>query len=235
MKKPKKLIARIPVVGHFYARPRLALGALCGVLIFLAVRGAMPCSTALLTAWDGGVLFYMILAGCMMAQAGGADIRRQAAAQGDSGTSVLVTSVLAGVATLGAIIVELGAAKQLQGWAQGQHVGLAALTVILSWIFVQTMFAIHYAHAYYADNGHGADKGGLHFPGGQKGTDEDPYVPDYGDFMYFSFVIGAAAQTADVSVCDQSLRRLAGLHCVIAFFFNTTILALTVNIGASLF
>ena len=68
---------------------------------------------------------------------------------------------------------------------------------------------------------------GLEFPG------HEP--PDYWDFVYYSFIIGTACATADVNVTSKNMRRITTLHCVVAFFFNTTILALTVNIGAGFF
>jgi uncharacterized membrane protein len=84
------------------------------------------------------------------------------------------------------------------------------------------MFAVHYAHEFYA-----GPEEGLEFPG------HEP--PDYWDFMYYSFIIGTACATADVNVTDRRMRRITTLHCIVAFFFNTTILALMVNIGAGFF
>jgi uncharacterized membrane protein len=68
---------------------------------------------------------------------------------------------------------------------------------------------------------------GLEFP-------DENLETDYWDFIYFSFIIGTAAQTADINITSKTFRRLVTLHCVIVFFFNMTILALTVKIGASL-
>jgi uncharacterized membrane protein len=87
------------------------------------------------------------------------------------------------------------------------------------------MFALHYAHDYYARVIRG-EPGGLAFPGGE--------APDYGDFLYFACVIGTSAQTADVGFTCRQMRRTGLVHCVLAFFFNTTLLALTINIASSL-
>jgi uncharacterized membrane protein len=93
-------------------------------------------------------------------------------------------------------------------------------TILLSWSFIHTIFSIHYAQEYY---GEGRDKeiGGLKFP-----RDNEP---DYWDFLYFSLVIGMTSQVSDVAVTSRFLRRLVALHGVLSFFFNLTILALTVN------
>jgi uncharacterized membrane protein len=67
---------------------------------------------------------------------------------------------------------------------------------------------------------------GLQFPG-----DEDP---DYGDFFYAAAIVGTSGQTADVSYVSKPMRRIGSLHCILAYFFNTTVLALLINIAASL-
>jgi uncharacterized membrane protein len=131
----------------------------------------------------------------------------------------------AAVASLAAIGLELVGARSAPPREQSLHLALAGLTIVLSWCFVHTGFALHYAHEYYVDR-HRGHPPCLQFPGGSR--------PDYVDFLYFSFVIGTTSQTADVSIASPSMRRLALLHGVIAFVFNTTLLALTVNIAASL-
>jgi uncharacterized membrane protein len=127
---------------------------------------------------------------------------------------------------LGAIVAELAVAKDTHGTLRYAHIALAALTILSSWAFTQVMFALHYAHDYYAAELRG-NVGGLLFPGG--------HAPDYGDFLYFSCVIGTSGQTADVSFTSRTMRRTGLVHCVLAFFFNTTLIALTINIASGLF
>jgi uncharacterized membrane protein len=115
--------------------------------------------------------------------------------------------------------------KNMQGGLKYAHIALAALTIVSSWAFTHLMFALHYAHDYYVARAKGLP-GGLDFPGES--------APDYGDFVYFSFVIGTSGQTADVSFTSKSMRRIGLVHCVLAFAFNTTVLALTINIAAGL-
>ena len=138
---------------------------------------------------------------------------------------VLTLVVLAAIVSLGAIVAELGAAHDLSGPDRYIHMGLAILTILSTWFFTQVMFALHYAHDYYV-NIVGGKPGGLDFPGTQQ--------PGYTDFLYFSFIIGTSAQTADVSITTTSLRRTNLVHCVLAFFFNTTLVALTINIASGL-
>ena len=139
---------------------------------------------------------------------------------------ILGLAAITALISLGGTMTEMAAAKAVgphDGW---RHLVLAGLTVLLSWTFAHTIFAIHYAHEYFA--GPEDDlAGGLEFPGTES--------PDYWDFLYYSFVIGTASATADVNVTSRTMCRITTLHCVFAFFFNTTILALTVNVGAGFF
>jgi len=90
------------------------------------------------------------------------------------------------------------------------------------------VFAIHYAHVYYlTEEGSPQHRGGLDFP-----ADD---APDYWDFLYFALVLGATSQTADVNIQSKEIRRIAAAHGVIAFAFNTAILATMINLAAGLF
>jgi len=153
-------------------------------------------------------------------------MRHRAQLQDDGKYAILGLTVIAAIASLVAIACELSVVKDLHGWTRGAHIGLAGITVLSSWSFIQIMFTLHYAHDYYLAACHG-HKPGLQFP-------DDP-DPDYGDFFYFAAVIGTSGQTADVSFVTKPMRRIGALHCVLAYLFNTVVLALLINIGASLF
>jgi len=105
------------------------------------------------------------------------------------------------------------------------HVLLALSTVVCSWTLLPTLFTLNYASLYFTQPG-----GGLRFPDDHAGG-----PPDYADFAYFAFTIAVASQTADVSITTRPMRRLALAQSLLSFLFNTTILALMINITASLF
>jgi uncharacterized membrane protein len=203
------------------ARPRLFLSALLGIAVtgLLSILTAWKMPTRLVIGWDVGIGLYLILAAEMMARSDVRHIRRRAAVQDDSRLVMLVLTATAGVASLAAIVAELGTT---QGTARSPaQLAIAMVTILLSWTFIHSMFALHYAHEYYADR-----KGtGMAFPG-----DEDP---DYWDFVYFSVVIGMTSQVSDVAVTSKSIRNTVAAHGVVSFFFNVTLLALMVNIAAS--
>ena len=168
---------------------------------------------------------YLSLAAVMWQRSDMAHIQRRALLQHEGRFMVLTLVVLSSVAVLVAIVTQLGNAKSMQGLERTFHIGLAGLTVLSSWLFTQALFAQHYAHEFYVNRMH-AQRDVLNFPG----TPD----PAYGDFFYFACVIGTSGQTADVSFTDSKLRRIGTLHCVLAFLFNTTMLALTINVAASL-
>jgi uncharacterized membrane protein len=208
------------------AQPRFFTAVLVGALVWsLFARGLRP-STRLLVAWDCATGLYLMMALVMMARSNIDRIRYRAALQDEEQLVILVLTIITALISLGGIVAEMATAKAMQGHDEWQHVALSGLTVLLSWTFTHTMFAIHYAHEYYAGPENELAEG-LDFPGNEP--------PDYWDFVYYAFIIGTACATADVDITSKRMRRLTALHCVVAFFFNTTVLALTVNIGAGFF
>lgn len=209
------------------AHPRLLAACAAGVatMAALPVHWAPSVVTRTLVAWNAGVVLYLVLALWMMARSNPVHIRRRASLEDEGRWVVLILVSLAALASLVAIALQLGVARQLPGILRLRHVGLAAFTVLTSWAFMQLIFALHYAHEYYAPRGHHS-AGGLDFPGAE--------APDYFDFAYTACIIGTSAQTADVSFTSRTMRRTGLLHCVLAYFFNTTVLALAINIAAGL-
>ncbi|MDQ6629135.1 MAG: DUF1345 domain-containing protein [Pseudomonadota bacterium] len=210
------------------ARPRLCVAALVFLVVglFLPEALAVQPVTRWLVAWNAGAGLYVLLAAIMMSRSSSHRMRHRAQLQDDGAMVILALVVVATVASLAAIGGELAVVKEMHGFAKAKHVALAGVTVLTSWAFIQVMFTLHYAHDYYAAACHGKPPG-LQFP------DDDE--PDYGDFFYFAAVIGTSGQTADVSFVSKPLRRIGSLHCILAYLFNTTVLALLINIGASMF
>jgi uncharacterized membrane protein len=153
-------------------------------------------------------------------------LRQNSIEQSEGAGVVLALAIVAAIASVVAIIVELSGAKEANGHHAWQHVLFALATVAGGWLFLPTLFAMTYASLFY-----GAEHAsGLVFP-----SKDVTFKPDYADFLYFSFTIAVASQTADVSISTRAMRRLVLLQAVLSFVFNTTILAFTINIAASLF
>jgi uncharacterized membrane protein len=201
-------------------RPRLfislGIGALVTVVLMLFTDWRM--ATRLLVGWDIYVGLYLALVAHLMSGAEIERIRARAAVEDEGQFAILVLTVVAALASLGAIFSELGTGTG----RRPAHIVVAALTILLSWAFIHTIFALHYAHEFYDED----IGGGLAFPGGET-------EPDYWDFVYFSFVIGMTSQVSDVGVTHKEIRRTVAAHGVVSFVFNAALLALTVNIAAS--
>lgn len=205
------------------AQPRLffSLGVFVAIAGILSAVTNWRLSPRLLVGWDIGIGLYLVLAFHMMTGSDVHSIRRRAGGQDEGKFAMLVLTVLAALASLAAIVAELS--STLQGGArQPTQLVLAITTIVLSWAFIHTIFALHYAHEFYDEEG----GGGLAFPG----PDEER---DYWDFMYFSFVIGMTSQVSDVGVTCKPIRRTVAAHAVVSFVFNVALLALAVNIAAS--
>ena len=215
------------VSGVVKAHPRLFLAIAFAVLVAVLLpdhwitRGI----TRWILAWNAGVWLYLFLAGWMVAHSGDVDIRRRARGQDEGARVILLLVVVSAFTSLGAIVAELSVAHGETGPLRIAHIVLAVATLLASWTFTQLMFALHYAHQYYGDVAQGR-AGGLLFPGTE--------VPDYLDFLYFSAVIGTSGQTADVSLSSPAMRRLGLIHCVLAYLFNTSLIALLINVASSL-
>ena len=212
----------------FSTRPRLASCILIGVLttFFLPTSIAQQQITRIIIGWNVGAILYLLLAARMMFWSSHERMRSRALQQDEGRMIILTLVVIAAFMSIGAIVAELAVVKEMHGTLRYAHIGLTVMTILSSWAFTQLMFALHYAHDYYAAEARG-NLGGLEFPG--------RHAPDYGDFLYFSCVIGTSGQTADVSFTCRFMRRIGTVHCVLAFFFNTTLLALTINIASGLF
>ena len=220
-------------LGPLGSRPRLASAIAIGLVAALLLAVApfpLAASTRAVLAWDLGCAAFIALVLLEFRNRNAPYIRGVAASQ-DEGQGLIMTLVLVtAAASLGAVAAELSAAKDAHGLEKSVMVGLAFSTVALSWFVVQVIFALHYAHEYYApdhdDDPSTNEQGGLQFPGGA--------MPDYWDFLHFAVVIGVASQTADVAFTSKAMRRIGTVHSLVAFTFNTVILALTINLLAGL-
>ena len=216
------------IVRQVQARPRLFISIVAALAIGIGLPSEIASHTVTrwLIAWNSGAVLYVALAAIMMTRSSSQQMRYRAQIQDDGQLAILILASLAAVASLAALAGEVAVSKDSHGLLRAAHIALGGCTVLASWAFIQVMFALHYAHDYYAATCHGR-AAGLRFP------DDD--APDYGDFFYFAAIIGTSGQTADVSFVTKPMRRIGSLHCILAYLFNTTVLALLINIAASLF
>ena len=225
--------ARIPAprAPFWKRRPRLIIATWVMIgAYFLMPPHWVPVQTHLVIAFDAGAVVFLAAIWAMMGRATPLTIRRRARIEDEGRYFILIATLCVASAVLIAIAFELHGIKDLGPMAAGIRVVIAALTILLSWFFMNTIFAEHYAHEYYVDGPGPGPKPeparGLMFPGCK--------TPDYWDFLYFSFVIGMTFQVSDVQIESSRLRRIGLAHGILAFFFNVVIVALTINILAGL-
>lgn len=211
-----------PLLHHLSAHLRLALAFAAGAAVAVACPGEIgPVSRALL-GWSVGTWLYLAIVAWRMEHADQAHMRRVAEAQAESIAIVLLLVIAGAVASLAGTARLLAVAREAGAGQAAGHVALALVTVVGSWLLVPTLFSLAYAARQFED-------GGLVFP------DDHAVELHYTDFLYVAFTIAVASQTSDVAVTGTHMRRLVLLQSVLAFAFNTAVLAFTINLAAQMF
>jgi uncharacterized membrane protein len=224
-----KWTTRIPQID---AHHRAIAAVVAAVITFFAVRTAgerIHLPAQIIISWNAFAWTALALAWWEICVSEPAVVIRTAKLQDSSRLLIFLFVIVAAFASLFAVGVLLGGAKNVSGTRLTLQLVLAATTVMSSWTLIHTLFGLRYAHLYYTLAGSDdveCDGTGLQFP------NEDR--PDYLDFAYFSFVIGMTCQVSDVQITERPIRRLALLHGVLAFVYNTVILALSINIASGL-
>jgi uncharacterized membrane protein len=209
------------------ARHRLVVGLAAAAVTFFSLRGELRLSTDAVASWDTFAFCILILAWLMILKTPQIDLRARAQAQDVSHFVIFIVVVIAASVALFAVGFLLGTSKSAMPTHLAVHLILTLSTVIFSWAIVHTVFGLRYAHLFYGDGDEPTrHAGGLIFPGDRP--------PDYFDFAYYAFVVGMTCQVSDVQIASRRMRRLTLLHSVLAFGFNTIILALLINTVSSL-
>ncbi|HWA78747.1 MAG TPA: DUF1345 domain-containing protein [Acetobacteraceae bacterium] len=209
------------------ARPFLLGGTAAGIVAwFLLPRSLAPLTRAVL-GWDIGVLLFLAASAARFATADPAQMPAHAAEQEEGEWTIFALTVSGVAFSFAAIVGEFSAIGPAGKGATPFRLALLVVTLLASWLMTHVTFAYRYAHEYYATSVSRTEvDAGLQFP--------DESLPDYWDFLYFSLVLGMTFQVSDVQITSRKLRRLATVHGVLSFLFNTVILALSVNLAAGL-
>jgi uncharacterized membrane protein len=221
---PARPAARRKLWPGSLARPRLLIAVVLGIAVSLLVPAPLRLAMRAVIGWDAGILCYLVLILVMAARATPQSMRRRALREDATRWAFLTLMACAAWFSMFALLGILHEARGDGGHLAVELALLAGATIILSWLLAHIAFAVHYAHDYYADR-EAKRPAGLIFPG-------KPDAPDYWDFLYFSLVVGMTCQVSDVQVATRFWRRLVLAHGVLAFLFNTVVLALSINILA---
>jgi uncharacterized membrane protein len=204
-----------------FNRPLLLVAIAFGVALYFALVPWIPRPIArALIGWDGGILVLLVLTYAFIVRPGGPETERRIIELHGKGNRILAFAVLVSIASLAGLMSEATGKEAHQ--ASIFAIALAVATIVLSWVLIQLVFALRYAHEYFSNRKAGESDGGLNFV--------ESGEPDFWDFVHFSVVLGAAAQTADIVFTKRQMRRIGTLHTIVAFGFNTAILATLINV-----
>jgi uncharacterized membrane protein len=211
------------MISSFLQHIKLLTSIVAGVVLFFILPVHLSVMARVLVSWNGGAVLFMVWVFVWMSGCSAEQLYMRYKEEDETAALILVVVTCAALLSLVAIVLLLSTVKQVAGTERALHIGLAALTVVSSWLLVPTMFTLHYADAFYSASD---DDRPLFFTQTRR--------PVFGDFAYFSFTIAAACQTADVSTANTAIRRTVLAHSLIAFVFNASILGFAVNISAGL-
>jgi len=169
-----------------------------------------------MAAFDLSAIVFLVAAATLLRH-GVASRMRAAAEANDANRPMLL-----GFTATTTLVILVAVAGELERRSDPRSLALVVATLVLAWLFSNTVYALHYAHVFYLADEHGKDSGGLDFPGCD--------TPDYWDFLYFSFTLGMTFQTSDVTVRARGVRRVVLGHSLAAFVFNLGVLAFTINV-----
>jgi len=220
-----------PPIRASQYRWRILAAAICGVVsAALSHTLHAPFGLSSLVGWNAACLVYLLLTSWLLLRDDEATVRSRAAVE-DERSAVITALILAAVAaSLAATLLALHESKAVAAHVPNAYawpIALSVSTLVLSWLVIQTVFTLRYAHRYFGDfDKDGNINGGVEFPGDQP--------RDYRDFIYMAVCIGCTSQVSDFNITNTRFRSLVTVHALVAFSFNVTVLALGINMVASL-
>ncbi|PSL31364.1 DUF1345 domain-containing protein [Dyadobacter jiangsuensis] len=222
----------ITFINRLDAHHKLGIALLVGSLAVVLTSSVVEKPVNWMIGWLAYGAVHLGLAWVTILSSHPAEVRREVDGQDSSRVVIFLFVVVASFVSLFAILYLLYAAGKTASWSElTLHFVLSFSCIVCSWILVHTIFTLRYAHLYYRTSkderdGKKQQKKGLDFPGDTE--------PDYLDFTYFSFVIGMTFQVSDVTISSREIRRLALVHALLSFVFNTLLVALTINVVSGL-
>jgi uncharacterized membrane protein len=206
-----------------HPHPLLLIAVMLGVGSGFLLPDQWRSVTQVLVAWNIMVWSYLLLMGWLMLRANHTRMLRVASQEDEHGETILAMFSIATVASLVAIVLELSTPELKTGFHLFNYL-LTGATILGSWFFTGVLFTFHYSRMYYLSR---TNIRPLKFP-------DDEQHPDYWDFLYFSFTIAVAVQTADVSIMSRSMRKIVLAQSILSFLFNMVIIGSSINVFASL-
>jgi uncharacterized membrane protein len=220
-----------PPIRASQHRWRIACAGICGAVAFgVSHTLRTPLGLAGLIGWNATCVVFLFLTIWLMLRDDEATVRARAAIEDEHSGTITIIILAAVAASLAATLLALHDSKAVAAHARNAYpwpIALSVSTLMLSWMVIQTVFTLRYAHRYFGDSDQdGTINGGVKFPG------DAP--KDYRDFIYMAVCIGCTSQVSDFNITNTRFRSLVTAHAIVAFSFNVTVLALGINMVASL-
>jgi uncharacterized membrane protein len=209
---------------HALALRRAIIVFLVGVIVALVLLAFVNWELAVLAGWDAAALTFLVTVWPIIVRATGSHVEQLTAREDATRGSARALLVGASVASLLGVGFVLGLAGRQSGTVQVLLIGLAVLTVVLSWTTVNTLYTLRYAHLYFGSPGEG-----IVF--GETATKDRP---NYHDFAYVAFTIGMTYQVSDTDVRNPRIRRTVLSHALLSYVFGVVIVAGAINLIAGL-
>jgi uncharacterized membrane protein len=200
------------------------IAVIAGLIVTAVLPSSMTGMSRVLGGWNVAILTFVPLVFIRMSRMDALQLRAHYEEEDPTAPVILLVVVIGAVLSLLAIVGLLSTLKHASAGVRLGHLLLATLTIASSWCVVHTMYTLHYADIYYSVAQGAAAP--LSFPGTPQ--------PLFWDFVYFSFTIGVACQTADVATTHTGVRRTVAVHSVVSFVFNLAVLGFAINVSAGL-
>lgn len=217
---------RPPLFERINSLQKLLICLALAVLVFFIVEVKdIDALTHFMIGWDTFSLCMIIMSWITFLITTPQKIRQQSKVQDSSRVIIFIIILISTFASFLAVLLLLVTKQQFKS-AETFHLIIAIAGMVLSWFLIHTIFTLRYAHIFYGDDEETPEThaAGLKFP--------DDTEPDYFDFAYFAFVLGMTFQVSDVQITSKQFRRMAMLHGLLSFGYNTIMIALTINLIA---
>ncbi len=198
-------------LGKRVAPPRFVAFVVVCALATAAFYTVLTPARAFMAGFDVAAAAFLLSLIPLMRPHDRAAMKRDADANDANRVLLLVIAAVVSGVILASVAIELAEPQPDKA--------LVVMTLVLAWMFSQSLYALHYAHIFYVEG----STGGLDFGG-------DIDDPDYGDFIYFAWTIGMAFATSDTRVETHQLRRIITWQAFGAFVFNIGVLAFSISV-----
>ena len=203
-------------------RARVATSAVCGVLVAATAAFVTVWQLVVLAGWIVTAAVLLVWVWLDIGRLDASTTARVATREDDSRAASRLVLVASSVLSLAAIVAALHRASSSSSELDAALTTASLVAVVVSWLVVNTVFVLHYAHLYYD----GEAVGGVSFPGDQ--------APRYRDFAYLGFTVGMTFQVSDTAITDSTFRATVLRHALLSFVFSIAIIAMTINVVAGL-